>query len=237
MGIRISEMEEAASFGEEDLIPIVKNGSNKKALGSKIKDFIAGFFVSKSGDTMTGDLNNAASFANKYNGVEVDNSSTNHVSSNTQLTSVEFKDKNDFVYSELNTTLSTNGLIETWLNVKNKKTDGSVVNNYIDLLIAKDGTRSYAVADPAAFRSAIGAQSTLKRKTVTVTVSSGQTGTQNTGVARNKVVSIIPIYSDDFFYDPVITTLTTNSEIEVRTTTKVAVSTQRSYSFDVVYVD
>ena len=47
MGIRISEMEEAASFGEEDLIPIVKNGSNKKALGSKIKDFIAGFFVAK----------------------------------------------------------------------------------------------------------------------------------------------------------------------------------------------
>ena len=56
MGIRISEMEEAASFGEEDLIPIVSNGSNKKALGSKIKDFIAGFFVSKSGDTMTGKL-------------------------------------------------------------------------------------------------------------------------------------------------------------------------------------
>ena len=156
MGIRISEMDEATSFGEDDLVPIVKNGANKKALGSKIKDFIAGFFVSKSGDTMTGDLNTTASFANKYNGVEVDNSSTNHVSSNTQLTSVEFKDKNDFVYSGLNTTLSSNGLIETWLNVKNKKTDGSVVNNYIDLLVAKDGTMSYDVAAPAAFRSAIG---------------------------------------------------------------------------------
>lgn len=45
MGIRISEMEEAASFGEEDLIPIVSNGTNKKALGSKIKDFIKGGFT------------------------------------------------------------------------------------------------------------------------------------------------------------------------------------------------
>ena len=56
MGIRISEMEEATTFGADDYVPIVTSGTNKKALGSKIKDFIAGFFVSKSGDTMTGKL-------------------------------------------------------------------------------------------------------------------------------------------------------------------------------------
>ena len=77
----------------------------------------------------------------------------------------------------------------------------------------------------------------LKRKVVTVTVASGQTGAQGTGVVRNKVISIIPIYSDDFFYDPVITTLTTNSEIEVRTTKGTAVTAQRSYSFDVIYIN
>ena len=47
MGIRISEMEEATTFGADDYVPIVKNGTNKKALGQKIKDFIAGFFVAK----------------------------------------------------------------------------------------------------------------------------------------------------------------------------------------------
>lgn len=47
MGIRISEMEEATTFGADDYVPIVTNGTNKKALGQKIKDFIAGFFVAK----------------------------------------------------------------------------------------------------------------------------------------------------------------------------------------------
>lgn len=51
MGIRISEMEEATTFGADDYVPIVTNGTNKKALGTKIKDFIANYFVKKTGDT------------------------------------------------------------------------------------------------------------------------------------------------------------------------------------------
>lgn len=77
----------------------------------------------------------------------------------------------------------------------------------------------------------------LSRTTVTVTVSSGQTGSANTYIPRSKIVSIIPIYSDDFFYDPVITTLTTTNEIEVRTTKGTAVTAQRSYTFDVIYTN
>lgn len=45
MGIRISEMEEAATFGADDYVPIVTSGTNKKALGSKIKAFIKGGFA------------------------------------------------------------------------------------------------------------------------------------------------------------------------------------------------
>ena len=86
-----------------------------------------------------------------------------------------------------------------------------------------------------ALTTALTTELRLLRKSVTVTVSSGQTGAQSTGVARNKIVSLIPIYSDDFFYDPVITTLTANSEIEVRTTKGTAVTAQRRYTFDVVY--
>ena len=55
MGIRISEMEEATTFGADDYVPIVTNGTNKKALGQKIKDFIAGFFATKNGDNITDD--------------------------------------------------------------------------------------------------------------------------------------------------------------------------------------
>ena len=53
MGIRISEMEEATTFGADDYVPIVTNGTNKKALGQKIKDFIAGFFATKTGDNIS----------------------------------------------------------------------------------------------------------------------------------------------------------------------------------------
>lgn len=53
MGIRISEMEEATTFGADDYVPIVTSGTNKKALGAKIKDFIAGFFATKTGDNIS----------------------------------------------------------------------------------------------------------------------------------------------------------------------------------------
>ena len=45
MGIRISEMEEATTFGADDYVPIVTGGTNKKAIGQKIKDFIKGGFT------------------------------------------------------------------------------------------------------------------------------------------------------------------------------------------------
>lgn len=53
MGIRISEMEEATTFTADDYVPIVTNGTNKKALGAKIKDFINGFFATKTGDNIS----------------------------------------------------------------------------------------------------------------------------------------------------------------------------------------
>lgn len=55
MGIRISEMEEATSFGADDIVPIVRSNSNKKITGSKLKDFFANFFVRKTGDTFPAD--------------------------------------------------------------------------------------------------------------------------------------------------------------------------------------
>ena len=54
----------------------------------------------------------------------------------------------------------SNGQIWSRIYLRNYKTDGTNVNNYIYLYANKDGTTSYAVANAAAFRSAISAPST-----------------------------------------------------------------------------
>ena len=167
MGIRISEMEEATTFGADDYVPIVTNGTNKKALGAKIKDFIAGFFVSKSGDTMTGDLTVEKSngeFRLKNPNVTINTTANNGVTAS-QTEGVMVKDSANNEIARFITTQETNGDVIAQMAVFNKKTDGTSTNNYINVAIKKDGTRSYTVSDAEAFRSAIG----LTTNTTTLT--------------------------------------------------------------------
>ena len=158
MGIRISEMEEAASFGEEDLIPIVKNGSNKKALGSKIKDFIAGFFVSKSGDTMTGDLiinKRSSKIYHKTPNMTVDTSANNGLTQNSYH-DFGVVDSNNYMYAWAESSASTYGFNTMALGVRNKDTSGNVINNSLTFRVNKDGTVKTTVDQPQEFREAIG---------------------------------------------------------------------------------
>lgn len=158
MGIRISEMEEATTFGADDYVPIVTNGTNKKALGAKIKDFIAGFFVSKSGDTMTGDLNiNVTNAKTKYinPNMTLDTSANNGLSSDSGY-GAYFTDKNGNAVGDISMTTRSTGANYVQLMARNKKTDGTAVANYIDVIAAKDGSSSYYVSNPAEFRHAIG---------------------------------------------------------------------------------
>ena len=158
MGIRISEMEEATTFGADDYVPIVTNGANKKALGQKIKDFIAGFFVSKSGDTMTGDMTIEKSngdFVSKNPNVTINTSANNGVTSS-QTEGFMIKDSANKDVTRFISVQETNGDVIAQIAAFNKKTDGTETSNYINATIKKDGTRSYAIADPAAFRSAAG---------------------------------------------------------------------------------
>lgn len=157
MGIRISEMEEATTFGADDYVPIVTNGTNKKALGQKIKDFIAGFFVSKSGDTMSGNLTVEKSngeFRLKNPNVTINTTANNGVTSS-QTEGVMVKDSANNDVTRFIAVQETNGDVIAQIAAFNKKTDGTATNNYINATIKKDGTRSYAIADPAAFRNAI----------------------------------------------------------------------------------
>ena len=157
MGIRISEMEEATTFGADDYVPIVTSGTNKKALGSKIKDFIAGFFVSKSGDTMSGDLTVEKSngdFVSKNPNVTINTTANNGVTSS-QIEGVIIKDSADNNVARCVSVQETTGDVIAQIAAFNKKTDGTATNNYINITIKKDGTKSYTVSDPAAFRNAL----------------------------------------------------------------------------------
>lgn len=59
----------------------------------------------------------------------------------------------------------SNGQMWSRMYLRNYKTDGTNVNNYIYLYANKDGTTSYAVANKAAFRSAISAKAIQTAKT------------------------------------------------------------------------
>lgn len=158
MGIRISEMEEATTFGADDYVPIVTSGTNKKALGAKIKDFIAGFFVSKSGDSMSGNLTVEKSngdFISKNPNVTINTTANNGVTSS-QTEGFMIKDSANNDISRFISVQETTGDVIAQIAAFNKKTDGTETSNYINATIKKDGTRSYAIADPAAFRSAAG---------------------------------------------------------------------------------
>lgn len=157
MGIRISEMEEATTFGADDYVPIVTNGTNKKALGAKIKNFIAGFFVSKSGDTMSGDLSiNSNNARTKYinPNMTLDTSANNGLASDSSY-GAYFTDKNGNAVGDVSVTTRSTGRNYAQLMARNKKTDGTSVANYIDVIADKDGSSSYYVSDPAAFRKCI----------------------------------------------------------------------------------
>ena len=178
MGIRISEMEEATTFGADDYVPIVTNGTNKKALGQKIKDFIAGFFVSKSGDTMSGNLTVEKSngeFVSKNPNVTINTTANNGVTSS-QIEGVIIKDSANNDVTRFLAFQETNGDVIAQIAAFNKKTDGTATNNYINATVKKDGTRTYAVADPAAFRSALGVSPTYNSvKQIQVSSSSSYT--------------------------------------------------------------
>lgn len=190
MGIRISEMEEATTFGADDYVPIVTNGTNKKAIGAKIKDFIAGFFVNKSGDTMSGDLSiNATNAKTKCINPDMilDTSANNNLSADSDY-GVSVTDKNGAVAGSFNVSTRANGQVVASITANNKETNGTDTSNYIAIIMAKNGTRSYYVPDKEAFRSAIGVKSiTVENKSITTglpTIAANSVSSININVSK-----------------------------------------------------
>ena len=118
--------------------------------------------VNKAGDTMTGSLtisnSSLGSCILKDNSYTINTSSNNGVSSFSG-NNFEMQDSASTISTKFGNYLSSDGSVEAIISAHNKKTNGTATSNSLEIKIAKDGTKSYAVSDPAAFRSAIDAVS------------------------------------------------------------------------------
>lgn len=113
--------------------------------------------VDKTGDTMTGDLNiNSNNAKTKYinPNMTLDTSANNGLSSDSGY-GAYFTDKNGNAVGDISMTTRSTGANYVQLMARNKKTDGTAVANYIDVIAAKDGSSSYYVSNPTAFKTAL----------------------------------------------------------------------------------
>lgn len=119
--------------------------------------------VDKTGDTMTGDLTvttSAPSINSKTNAWTINTTSNNGLTATTNGGQFFTSGSDNQWIGRVLTQGDANGTTHLYLQAQNKKTDGTLVQNTISIDIAKDGTRSYQIANPANFRSAIGALAT-----------------------------------------------------------------------------
>lgn len=92
--------------------------------------------------------------------VVIGTSSNNGVNENKTIGSLYLRDNSGTWTGVIGSrTDSSSGDIHTYIGANNTKTDGTTVQAYLDVIVKKDGTRTYSVSDAGAFRNAIGATS------------------------------------------------------------------------------
>lgn len=119
--------------------------------------------VSRTGDTMTGDLaieKNTPQVTEMDTLTTLDTSTNNGVTSNRITASLILKDSNDNFLGRLLNEARTDGSVRTYLQAFNMKTNGDLAYNTFWLGVTKSGENVYYIASPSAFRSAIGIEPT-----------------------------------------------------------------------------
>lgn len=122
----------------------VKNG----LMAAQDKVDLAGK-VSKSGDTMTGTLENSGSFRatsnfhRDTNSYGLNKTSSNSITSTAYVGGYLVRDKNDASLSYIYTVMGTTGTVSTRISTYNKKTDGTSVSSTFGLNCQKDGNPSF----------------------------------------------------------------------------------------------
>ena len=112
--------------------------------------------VSKSGDTMSGDLYiQKSSFPRLFTKNTTYTNGTDTPATNQWVGGVEFKDKNDISFGYVDAQLQSDGTSNIRLLARSY--NGGNIDNNLILYSAPDGTRTVTVTHPAAWRSAIGA--------------------------------------------------------------------------------
>lgn len=111
--------------------------------------------VSKSGDTMTGDLFMTGGSRVITRNPTIDNTSSSLPSQADQIYAM-LQDKNSNMTSVLYARQETNGRISTRLGTV-RPVNGSNVWNTLEMYVAADGTKIIVVSDPSAWRSALDA--------------------------------------------------------------------------------
>lgn len=137
--------------------------------------------VSKTGDTMSGPLtHNGAGTILKNTNLDVNGD--NPTSNTWSDSSIQYHDKDNARMGYVNVQRRTDGstVLEIGAQARNAA-DTADIYNTIDMLVGRDGARSYAVTDSAAFRKAIG---TGNQVTLTGAVTGTGTFDSNGNVAN-----------------------------------------------------
>lgn len=119
--------------------------------------------VSRTGDTMTGNLaieKNTPQVSEMDTRTTLDTSSNNGVTSNRITASLILIDSNGNSLGRLLNEARTDGSVRTYLQAFNMKTNGDLAYNTFWLGVTKSGENVYYIANPSAFRSAIGIEPT-----------------------------------------------------------------------------
>lgn len=133
----------------------VQNMAIANALSSK---------VDKSGDTMTGSLTLDAVFAH-FKSSNIDRDGANPSSDTQGDSRIRLVDSDGEYIGGVYPNRMTDGVQEAALQAANESTDESIYYNTFAVRVAKDGTCSYSVSAPSAFRDAITA---MKRNSSTI---------------------------------------------------------------------
>lgn len=94
-------------------------------------------------------------------------------SSNTYSRIVGIQDKDGENVAYIQAAQYSDGRTGCIISAYNEKSDGTAVGNTINVMVAKDGTRSYSVTDAAAFRNAINAAGVSNQSAQNVVFTSG----------------------------------------------------------------
>lgn len=177
----------SATSGSTVAIPYVKYNNTGHITAAGTHTHTISGFLPLSGGTLTGNLTiskTSPTINLKATDWTITTAANNGLSDTAYAGYINFRGSDDAIIGRVYTFGNTSGQVKTRIQANNKKTDGTSVYNYFDVIVNKDGTVSYACSSSANFRSAMNAQQTLSTTTTT-------TGTNGFNIRRyGKVVQI-----------------------------------------------